>query len=320
MIDGRDMKTPTVSILIPTYNYARYLPEAIESILAQDFSDFELIIADDASSDNTVEICEAYANRDARIRFFRHEKNLGLVENFNWCLRQACGKYIKYMLADDKFAKPYALRMLVEAIERRSNISLVTSARSLMNEASNITGVWNPLGPKPLLFSGKKLIRKCLTRNINLIGEPTAVLFKKQDASRGFDKEYRQLVDLEMWIHLLLIGDLIYLPDSLCCFRQHSEQQTAKNKISNLHEFEYLKICFQHAKIIPKYFNFKRIYRMRKKGLESDSTFKHYNTTINKSEYITFLIWYRLTRPFYKLKKWIVKPLKRKASGLKINT
>jgi glycosyltransferase involved in cell wall biosynthesis len=85
------MKSPTVSILIPTYNYARHLPAAIESVLDQDFLDFELLIADDASTDNTEEICREYEAKDSRIRFFCHAENLGMVENWNWCLQQARG-------------------------------------------------------------------------------------------------------------------------------------------------------------------------------------------------------------------------------------
>ena len=110
------MSRPSVSVIIPTYNYARYLPEAVDSVLEQDFDDYELIIADDASTDNTAEVCRRYAEQDSRIRSVRHEKNLGMVENWNWCLRQARGKYVKYLLADDKFLEPYALRRMVDAL------------------------------------------------------------------------------------------------------------------------------------------------------------------------------------------------------------
>lgn len=141
------MSKPAVSILIPTYNYARYLPEAIESVLAQDFTDFELIVADDCSTDNTEAVCREYERKDSRIRFVRHEKNLGMVENWNWCLQQAGGRYIKYMLADDKFLRPYALGQLVESIEKSPGISLVISARALMDTHSEITGVWDGVFP-----------------------------------------------------------------------------------------------------------------------------------------------------------------------------
>ncbi|MFA6173011.1 MAG: glycosyltransferase family A protein [Kiritimatiellales bacterium] len=241
------MNQPAVSILIPTYNYARFLPEAIESVLAQDFIDFELLIADDASTDNTAEVCMRYTEKDRRIRFVRHEHNLGMVENWNWCLRAACGRYIKYLLADDRFDQPYALRRLVEAIGL-PGVSLVTSARNLIDDTSRTTGLWNPLGTEDLRISGKQLVSRCLHDDENLIGEPTAVLFRAADAVCGFDLGYRQLVDLEMWFYLLQQGDLAYISTPLCCFRRHPAQQTEANRKTGMHWYEMAALCRRYLR------------------------------------------------------------------------
>ena len=80
------MSQPTVSVLIPTYNYARYLPVAIESVLAQDFHDLEVVIVDDCSQDDSAEVIRHYAGLDPRIRFHLNRQNLGLVPNWNFCL------------------------------------------------------------------------------------------------------------------------------------------------------------------------------------------------------------------------------------------
>ena len=72
---------PKISVLIPTYNYARFLPAAVESVLAQDFREFELLISDDASTDGSAEVIRSYAERDSRIRFRLHTANLGMVKN-----------------------------------------------------------------------------------------------------------------------------------------------------------------------------------------------------------------------------------------------
>src|ERR1039458_5233071 len=98
------MTPPRVSVLTPTFNYARYLPEAIESVLQQDFRDFELLIADDASTDGSAEIIHRYAAKDERIRFKIHSKNLGMVSNWNWCLSDARGEYVKFLFGDDRLA------------------------------------------------------------------------------------------------------------------------------------------------------------------------------------------------------------------------
>src|SRR3974377_931912 len=98
------MTSPKVSVLVPTYNYARYLPEAIESVLEQDFQDFEVLISDDCSTDGSAEVIARYAAKDSRIRFKIHPANLGMVENWNWCLSEARGDYIKFLFGDDRLA------------------------------------------------------------------------------------------------------------------------------------------------------------------------------------------------------------------------
>ena len=80
------VQSPTVSVLIPTYNYARYLDEAVSSVLHQTFQDFELIIVDDQSTDNTDDIIKKYLH-DPRITYYKNQTNLGLVGNFNKSLK-----------------------------------------------------------------------------------------------------------------------------------------------------------------------------------------------------------------------------------------
>ncbi|MDD3276329.1 MAG: glycosyltransferase family 2 protein [Kiritimatiellales bacterium] len=259
-------KNPAVSILIPTYNYARYLPAAIESALDQDFTDFEVVISDDASTDNTEKICRSYEAKDSRIRFVRHKKNLGMVENWNWCLQQARGTYIKYLLADDKFNRPYALRRLVEAMSL-PGVALAASARELMDENSRTIGMWNSLGLNDHRVDGRVLSAQCLERSVNRIGEPTAVLFRKADAVRGFDVTFRQLVDLEMWLHLLQKGDLAYLAEPLCCFRRHAGQQTEVNREAGLHLPELTRLGGYMPEAKTRRMRFRWMYQMKKCGL-----------------------------------------------------
>ena len=96
-----ERKIPCVSIGMPVFNGEVYLKAAIDSLLTQTFSDFELIISDNASSDKTKEICEQYAKNDSRIRYIRQEKNLGATMNFKFVLDQAVGEYFMWAAADD---------------------------------------------------------------------------------------------------------------------------------------------------------------------------------------------------------------------------
>ena len=98
---------PRVSIGLPVYNGQRYLRNAIESILAQTLTDFELIICDNASTDQTQAICSAFAARDGRVRYYRNEKNLGAAPNFNKAFELATGKYFKWAAHDDMYAPDY---------------------------------------------------------------------------------------------------------------------------------------------------------------------------------------------------------------------
>jgi glycosyltransferase involved in cell wall biosynthesis len=231
------MTAPVVSVLIPTYNYARYLPEAIDSVLEQDFRDFELLLSDDGSTDNSAEIIRRYAAQDRRIRFNLHPRNLGMVQNWNWCLSEARGEYVKFLFGDDRMACPEALSHLVGLLEARPSAVLATSPRLLIDENSNVIKILDAWG-KPGLHLGTKVIAQCLIRNGNLIGEPSAVLFRKRDATRGFNIGYRQHVDTEMWFHLLETGDLVCAAKPLCCFRQHRLQQTEINRIDQIGEKE----------------------------------------------------------------------------------
>lgn len=96
-----DERTPTVSIGMPVYNGEPYIRAALESLLAQTFTDFELIISDNASTDATEPICREYAARDSRIYYFRHEKNQGASANFQFVLDQAKGRFFMWAACDD---------------------------------------------------------------------------------------------------------------------------------------------------------------------------------------------------------------------------
>jgi glycosyltransferase involved in cell wall biosynthesis len=116
---------PCVSIGMPVFNGDRYVADAIESILQQDFGDLELIIHDNASTDRTEAICRELAEADARIRYFRNPRNLGAAANYNLCFGQARGTYFKWAAHDDTLAPGY-LRRTVAALEAKPEAVLCT--------------------------------------------------------------------------------------------------------------------------------------------------------------------------------------------------
>jgi hypothetical protein len=230
---------PKVSVLIPTFNYARFLPEAIESVLAQDFADCEILISDDASVDGSAHVIRHYAARDARIRFQLQERNLGMVSHWNWCLGQARGEYVKFLFGDDRLDSPAALGRQAALLDAEPGAVMAASARLIIDQDSTPREIWDELGPAGRK-GGADLIARCIWRDRNLIGEPSAVMFRRAAGQRGFDPVWRQLVDQEMWFHLLAQGDLVYDPEPLCAFRLHAAQQTAVNCGSHVSSAETL--------------------------------------------------------------------------------
>lgn len=221
---------PLASICIPSYNYAKYIAFAIESVLGQTYRNFELIVVDDCSQDNTEEIIRKYAALNRKIRIYRNETNLGMVGNWNRCLELAHGNYVKVMGADD-LLEPSCLEKSVKFLESNPNVSLLSCTRTLIDKDGQPIRT-SAYSHRFQVVAGTRAIKKCFF-TANLIGEPAAVMFRKKDAARGFDPRYRQLTDLEMWFNLLEKGDFAFIPEPLCRFRVHQEQ-TTKTNVSSL--------------------------------------------------------------------------------------
>lgn len=216
---------PRVSVLIPTYNYARYLCEAIESVLAQKFTDFELLIIDDNSCDDTAGVVSRYQKLDKRICFRVNDGNIGMVENWNLCLGEARGEYVKYLFADDRLCGEEALGLMVEALDSNPDSSLVACARRIIDSEGNPMSVFTHF-PDSGYIDGRRVINRCLRYQKNLVGEPTAVMFRHQPSTPGFNPHFHHIVDLEFWFRLLEKGGLAYINRPLAAFRRHDGQKT----------------------------------------------------------------------------------------------
>ena len=306
------MKSPRVSVLIPTYNYARYLPEAIESVLEQDWRDLELLISDDCSTDGSREVISRYAAQDSRVRFHIHRTNLGLVENWNWCLAEARGEYVKFLFGDDKLATPQALTKLVNLLDTNPSAVLAASARFVIDENSRVINLWDSAGP-PGLHQGAEVIARSMDQYGNIIGEPSVVMFRRRAAARGFNVGYRQLVDLEMWFALLETGDLAYASEPLCCFRQHARQQTEANRSNQLGDIEIARLFWEYrrkAYLAPyglRRLLFRQAYKLKKQhnvGAESLRIERGLLDDLGRLWYAAYWSHYKLTRPFQNLGRW----------------
>lgn len=215
--------SPTVSVCVPAYRGAAHIAATIESVLAQTFADFELLIVDDGSPDETAAVVGRY--RDPRLRLLRNARNLGAEGNWNRCLQLARGRYFKLLPQDDLLA-PDCLARQVAALEapRSAPLALVFCARTIIDADGRAITTRRYPGHGGGVIAGRSVIRRCLRRGTNLVGEPGGVLVRTALARQvgSFDASIGYVVDLDYWLRLLLHGDALYLPEALASFRVSS--------------------------------------------------------------------------------------------------
>ncbi len=214
-----------ISVCIPTYNGARFLRQAINSVLEQTFPPFELIIVDDASADDSFEIASSY--QDQRIKCFQNPERLGLVGNWNRCIELASGEYL-YIFHQDDVMQPGNLEKKINRLDADQKISFVFSDILTIDESGDVLGGhWNP-GLKGIdrNFRGPEFFEYLLERG-NFVPCQAVMLRAKviQQAGR-FDKRLRYTPDYEMWLRLSLTGDVFYVDEPLVMLRRHIHQET----------------------------------------------------------------------------------------------
>ena len=211
--------TPHVSVCLPVFNGAPYIRQAIASALAQTGVDFELVVIDNASTDETVAIVESFD--DPRLRLLRNESNIGAGRNWSRCLAEARGDLVKILCADD-WLYPGSLARQVAVLDDPASggVVLVAGGRDVVDASGRrmLRRRWDRRAGR---VAGPAALRRIVRRGTNLVGEPSAALFRRDAALRAgpFQADARYTVDLEFWCRLLLLGDLYTIPESLSAFR-----------------------------------------------------------------------------------------------------
>jgi glycosyltransferase involved in cell wall biosynthesis len=212
--------TPAVSVCIPCYRGAAHLGAAIASVLAQTWTDFELIIIDDNSPDNTDDVVAGFD--DPRIRYLKNPQNLGPEGNWNRCLDEARGRFFKLLPQDDLIA-PTCLEKQVAVLEtdREHKLALVFCARTILDARDRAVMVRGYPKRGSGVVDARALIRQCVRRGTNVIGEPGSVLFRRDSAALAgrFDASIPYVLDLDYWVRLLCHGDAWYVNEALASFR-----------------------------------------------------------------------------------------------------
>lgn len=245
---------PLVSIGLPVYNGENFIREAIDSILAQTFKDFELIISDNTSTDKTEEICREYAAKDRRISYYRNEQNLGPAWNYNRVFELSSGKYFKWAAHDDVCA-PEFLERCVEVLEQDASIVLCHPKTKVIDPYGKVIKNYskeraNSLKPEerfrdnvfmPECYEIFGLIRSSALRKTSLIGS----------YAHG---------DGILLAKLGFMGRFYEFPEYLFLSRDHSQQSMKIAKANYMHYTAWFdptkkgKIVFPHWKMLYEYY------------------------------------------------------------------
>lgn len=229
---------PIISVCVPTYNGSAFFQECIDSILSQTFSDFELLIVDDKSSDRTVEIAKAYASKDSRITVIENPQNLGLVENWNRCIELSQCEWIKFVFQDDKIASNCLERMLEEStpdcdfVFCRRNFVFEASVSEAKRKEFNFFLDLDKVLPENTRISPYEYCQAVIDRPwLNIIGEPTSSMIRKRvfDKFGVFNPNLIQICDLEFWHRVATNRGITFIRENLATFRIHGRSTTAKN-------------------------------------------------------------------------------------------
>ena len=211
-----------ISLGLPVYNGENYLARGLDSILAQTFEDFELIVSDNGSTDRTEEICRKYAEKDLRIKYFRFSKNRGATCNFNSTVDRATAPYFKWCSHDDELDSKY-LEECLPLIENHSDVVLSHSKTMIIDSDSNLLHKEN----YPLSVSDDNPLKRfqdiCVERHdcILVFGIYRTDMLRQSPMIKDYVGSDRVLLG-----HMALLGKIVESPKFLFSRRQHVETST----------------------------------------------------------------------------------------------
>jgi len=244
-----------VSICIPTFNGEQFIATAMESAISQTYSNIEIVVSDDYSTDTTVNIIEKYQKKTTiPIKIVKHSPT-GIGANWNNCVKHTTGDYIKFLFQDDVLESNCIAEMMAVA-NANPKVGLIYCKRNFLYEKLTIEienfinyygslhTHWTSFTVKEGLESGKKYLKDIALIHSpkNKIGEPTAVLLKKECFTTigWFHEQLEQTLDHEYWYRVLKKYDVCFIDKALIYFRLHNNQASNINKSRNIPDNELL--------------------------------------------------------------------------------
>lgn len=232
---------PTVSIILPCYNGSKYIRESIDSCLAQTYEDFELIIVNDCSTDDTPTIVHGYMEMDPRVKLLNNEKNLRLPLSLNKGFENAKGKYFTWT-SDDNLYAPNALNILVSLLNNHNDVDLVYTDYTLIDNTGKVTGT-KVFGDINVSFN-------------NWLGCGACFLYRREvhETLRGYNPSFFLIEDYEFFVRAFTKFRFKYLPlTDTYFYREHDASLTAanSNSINDISKIAIEKQIPQLVKVLP---------------------------------------------------------------------
>jgi hypothetical protein len=233
----------SVSVIIPSYNYARFLPGCVQSVLTQEDVEVEVLVIDDCSSDETDAVGQELAI-DPRVTFRRHEVNKGHIATYNEGFDWASADYVALLSADDLLT-PGALKRATMALDSRSTAGLVygRSVYFVSNDAIPPARTGEPL---PCLWPGRDWIAERCKVAVNCISSPEVVVRTSlQRELGGYRADLPQAGDLEMWLRFAAHADIIYLRRvDQAFYRRHSQSMMRTTNNFTMTDLQQRRLSF----------------------------------------------------------------------------
>jgi len=246
------MKNPKVSVCMPNYNYGHFIGQAIQSVSDQTFTDFELIIVDDTSTDNSVSVIQSFF--DPRIRFYRNEKNIGRVKNINKCISLAQGEYITILPSDGMYTSD-SLAKRAKILDSNPSVGLVFSSAKIIGEKGVIIRESRRFQDN-WIMRGEKVFKSLILGNY--IPALTSMVRKECYTVLGtFNEEIATgMRDWEMWLRVALNYDVAYIQQSLAFEREHSgniSDYYFRTNIGDMNAYMIIKTIFYNLQKEKRY-------------------------------------------------------------------
>jgi glycosyltransferase involved in cell wall biosynthesis len=209
---------PSVSVCLPVYNGERFLAETIRSVLDQTYRDFELVVLDNGSTDESGAVARSFG--DPRIRIERNRETLPQADNWNRIVELTRRPLVKVVCADD-LLHPRCLELQVAPMDADPGLAVVAARRHMIDEQSRVIVPRRGLKGLVGVHTGVEVARRVVRSGSNPIGESNNVLFRRDDffTVGGWKADRSNVMDIDLWLRLLQLGDFLGLPETLAAFR-----------------------------------------------------------------------------------------------------